>query len=191
MLGSFTSSLRPPGGPGSPDPAVARVLLASGPRVEAAVLERAEAIARASWEARRLAAVPSNIKSPAWLADEIVRMGEEAGLQARVWDDEQLRKEGFGGIVAVGQASATPPRLVQLEYTPDGIEALADIAFEVNHITQNIGARRLHTILERVVEDLSFNGPDLSNKHVTIDAKYVRGQLAEIMEKEDLTKFIL
>jgi leucyl aminopeptidase len=118
VLGAFTYSLRTPGGPGSPDPAVARILLASGPRVEAAVLERAEAIARAGWEARRLAAVPSNIKSPAWLADEIVRMGEAAGLQTRVWDDEQLRKEGFGGIVGVGQASATPPRLVQLEYTP-------------------------------------------------------------------------
>ena len=74
---------------------------------------------------------------------------------------------------------------VTVDFTSDGIEALADIAFEVNHMTQNIGARRLHTILERVVEDLSFNGPDLSNKHVTIDAKYVRGQLAEIIEKED------
>ena len=62
--------------------------------------------------------VPSNIKSPAWLADEVVRMGQAAGLEARVWDADQLEKEGFGGIVAVGRASATPPRLVQLEYAP-------------------------------------------------------------------------
>jgi leucyl aminopeptidase len=114
VLGSFTYSLRT----ADVDAPVGRILLARGPRVDAPVLERAEAIARASWEARRLAAVPSNIKSPAWLADEIVRMGEAAGLKARVWDEDQLRKDGFGGILAVGQASATPPRLVQLEYAP-------------------------------------------------------------------------
>src|SRR4051812_21259802 len=80
---------------------------------------------------------------------------------------------------------------VTLTYTPDGVEALADIAFEVNRITQNIGARRLHTILERVVEEISFEGPDRADKQVRIDARYVRGQLAEIVEKEDLTRFIL
>jgi ATP-dependent HslUV protease ATP-binding subunit HslU len=80
---------------------------------------------------------------------------------------------------------------VALEFTRDGIEALADIAFEVNRTTQNIGARRLHTILERVVENISFEGPDLKKKHVKIDSKYVRGQLQEIIEKEDLSRFIL
>src|SRR5262249_42331265 len=80
---------------------------------------------------------------------------------------------------------------VQLDFTPDGIEALADIAFEVNRTTQNIGARRLHTILERVVEDVSYEGPDLSKKRVRIDGGYVRGRLAEILQKEDLSKFIL
>jgi ATP-dependent HslUV protease ATP-binding subunit HslU len=80
---------------------------------------------------------------------------------------------------------------VKLEFAPDGLEALADIAFEVNRTTQNIGARRLHTILERVVEDVSFDGPDLADKHVVIDAGYVRGRLMEIVQKEDLSKFIL
>jgi ATP-dependent HslUV protease ATP-binding subunit HslU len=80
---------------------------------------------------------------------------------------------------------------VQLAFTGDGIEALADIAFEVNRTTQNIGARRLHTILERVVEEISYEGPDLPNKNVTIDGAYVHGRLREIMEKEDLSKFIL
>jgi leucyl aminopeptidase len=93
------------------------VLLAGGP-VGPAVLKRALGVARASWEARRLATVPSNIKSPEWLAGEIVRLGESAGLKVRVWDEGQLETEGFGGIVAVGRASATPPRLVQLEYVP-------------------------------------------------------------------------
>jgi ATP-dependent HslUV protease ATP-binding subunit HslU len=80
---------------------------------------------------------------------------------------------------------------VKLTFTLDGIEALADIAFEVNRTMQNIGARRLHTILERVVEEISYEGPDLADKHVTIDGPYVRGRLAEIIEKEDLSKFIL
>lgn len=80
---------------------------------------------------------------------------------------------------------------VSLEFTPDGIEALADIAFEVNRTAQNIGARRLHTILERVVEKISYDGPDLPDKQVKIDGNYVRSQLQEIVEKEDLSKFIL
>ena len=80
---------------------------------------------------------------------------------------------------------------VALDFTQDGIEAIADIAFEVNQTTQNIGARRLHTILERVVEDVSFEGPDLKNKRVVIDASKVRSRLDEILHKEDLSKFIL
>ncbi len=80
---------------------------------------------------------------------------------------------------------------VTLEFTRDGIEALADIAFEINRTMQNIGARRLHTILERVVEEISYEAPDLAKKRVQIDGAYVRGQIAEIMEKEDLGKFIL
>jgi ATP-dependent HslUV protease ATP-binding subunit HslU len=80
---------------------------------------------------------------------------------------------------------------VQVEYTQDGIEALADIAFEVNRTTQNIGARRLQTIMERVVEEVSFEGPDLSEKKVKIDGGYVRSRLEAIMEKEDLSRFIL
>jgi ATP-dependent HslUV protease ATP-binding subunit HslU len=80
---------------------------------------------------------------------------------------------------------------LRLEFAPDGIEAVADIACEVNRTTQNIGARRLHTILERVVEDVSFEGPDLPDKHVVIDGKYVRGRLTEILQTEDLSKFIL
>ncbi|HEV2948461.1 MAG TPA: ATP-dependent protease ATPase subunit HslU [Gemmataceae bacterium] len=80
---------------------------------------------------------------------------------------------------------------VTLEYTPDGIEALAEIAFEMNRTAQNIGARRLHTILERVVEEVSFDGPDMKSKRVKIDAAYVRARLADVLEKEDLSKFIL
>jgi ATP-dependent HslUV protease ATP-binding subunit HslU len=80
---------------------------------------------------------------------------------------------------------------VDLEFTRDGIEALADTAFEVNRTAQNIGARRLHTILEKVVEEVSYDGPDLAEKRVVVDAKYVKAKLGPIVEREDLTKFIL
>ena len=80
---------------------------------------------------------------------------------------------------------------VTLEFTPDGIEALAEIAFEVNRTTQNIGARRLHTVLERVVEEVSFEAPELPEKHVRIDGSAVRARLNAILAREDLSKFIL
>jgi ATP-dependent HslUV protease ATP-binding subunit HslU len=80
---------------------------------------------------------------------------------------------------------------VRLDFTPDGIAALAEIAYDVNRTTQNIGARRLHTILERVVEEISYEGPDLKNKKVVINGPYVRERLTTILEKEDLSKFIL
>ena len=80
---------------------------------------------------------------------------------------------------------------VTLEFTPDAIEAVADIAQEVNRSMQNIGARRLHTILERVVEEISFEAPDLPDKRVVIDGAYVRGRLADVLQREDLSRFIL
>jgi ATP-dependent HslUV protease ATP-binding subunit HslU len=80
---------------------------------------------------------------------------------------------------------------VTIEFTRDGVEALADIAFEVNRTAQNIGARRLHTILERVVEEISFDGPDLRDRRVRIDGAYVRDRLSAILQKEDLSKYIL
>jgi ATP-dependent HslUV protease ATP-binding subunit HslU len=109
-----------------------------------------------------------------------------------------LKKEDFLRILTEPKHSLTKQYAellategVQLEFTSDGIEVLADIAFEVNRTTQNIGARRLHTILERVVELVSFDGPDLENKQVRIDGNYVRDRLTSILEKEDLSKFIL
>ncbi|MBV8558482.1 MAG: HslU--HslV peptidase ATPase subunit, partial [Planctomycetaceae bacterium] len=80
---------------------------------------------------------------------------------------------------------------VTLEFTPDAIDAMADLAHQVNRSTQNIGARRLHTILERVVEDLSFDAPDRPDKHVVIDAAHVRRRLEELVKDEDLSRFIL
>ena len=84
----------------------------------AAALARAEVLGHAGWRSRFLATVPSNLKNPPWLAEQALAVAREAGLQARVWDEEQLAAEGFGGILAVGQASATPPRLIRLDYAP-------------------------------------------------------------------------
>lgn len=80
---------------------------------------------------------------------------------------------------------------VKLEFTKDGIEALADMAFQVNQTTQNIGARRLYTILERMLENASFAAPDKSLNTLSIDAAYVNDQLKAITADEDLSKFIL
>ena len=80
---------------------------------------------------------------------------------------------------------------IKLKFTPDGIEALADIAFKVNQATQNIGARRLYTILERLLEDVSFEAPGSRKKTVTVNADYVNKQLEEITKDEDLSRFIL
>ncbi len=74
--------------------------------------------ARVSLIARALANTPSNLKSPAWLADAAQQIAAQTGLTSRVWEDEQLAAEGFGGIIAVGQGSARPPRLVELRYEP-------------------------------------------------------------------------
>jgi ATP-dependent HslUV protease ATP-binding subunit HslU len=80
---------------------------------------------------------------------------------------------------------------ITLEFTPEAIDALADLAHQVNRSTQNIGARRLHTILERVVEDLSFDAPDRPDKHVVIDAEQVRQRLEALAKDDDLSRFIL
>ncbi len=80
---------------------------------------------------------------------------------------------------------------VDLQFTADGVEAFADLAFDLNRTTQNIGARRLHTILERVVEDVSFEGPDLAEKRVVIDGPLVREKIGAITKREDLSKYIL
>ncbi len=80
---------------------------------------------------------------------------------------------------------------LEIEFTPDAVDAMADYAFQVNRTTQNIGARRLHTILERVVEELSFEAPDRADKRVVIDAAHVKARLDEIAGDEDLSRFIL
>jgi ATP-dependent HslUV protease ATP-binding subunit HslU len=80
---------------------------------------------------------------------------------------------------------------VKLKFKKEGVEALADIAFHVNQTSQNIGARRLYTLLERLLEDVSFAAPHSAKKAITIDGDYVKDKLEAITANEDLTKFIL
>jgi ATP-dependent HslUV protease ATP-binding subunit HslU len=80
---------------------------------------------------------------------------------------------------------------VQLEFTEDGIRRLAEIAWQVNERTENIGARRLHTVLERLLEDVSYNASDLDRVTVTINAAYVDQNLSGLAADEDLSRYIL
>ncbi len=80
---------------------------------------------------------------------------------------------------------------VSLSFTDDGIEALAELAWQVNERTENIGARRLHTVLERLLEELSFDASENSGSAVSIDAKYVNEQLATLVADQDLSQYIL
>jgi ATP-dependent HslUV protease ATP-binding subunit HslU len=80
---------------------------------------------------------------------------------------------------------------VTLDFTPDSIGRLADIATLVNERTENIGARRLHTVMEKLLDNVSFDAPDLVEKTLTIDAAYVDRMLNEIARNEDLSRYIL
>jgi ATP-dependent HslUV protease ATP-binding subunit HslU len=80
---------------------------------------------------------------------------------------------------------------VTISFTDDAIKAIADIAAQVNEGTENIGARRLHTVMERLLEEISFTAPDRAEKKVHIDAEYVQEKLADISKDRDLSRYIL
>ena len=80
---------------------------------------------------------------------------------------------------------------IKLTFTEDALIEIAKVAAQVNENTENIGARRLHTIMEKLLEDISFDGPDLKKKTIRIDAAYVRKQLSEIVKDQDLSRYIL
>jgi ATP-dependent HslUV protease ATP-binding subunit HslU len=80
---------------------------------------------------------------------------------------------------------------VNLEFTTDAIDKIASIAVEVNSTTENIGARRLHTVMERLLEDILFDAPDIEEKNIVINASFVEKQLMDIVKNEDLSRYIL
>ena len=80
---------------------------------------------------------------------------------------------------------------VALHFTADAVEAIAEIAFTVNQRAENIGARRLYTVMERLLEEISFDAPNLVGQELVIDAEYVHAQLADVVKDEDLSRYIL
>jgi ATP-dependent HslUV protease ATP-binding subunit HslU len=109
-----------------------------------------------------------------------------------------LTKEDFVRILREPKNSLTKQTVALLEtegvkvtFTDDAIDAMAQIAYDVNRRTANIGARRLYTILERVFETISFDAPELEKKSITVSGDYVRERLSETVKDEDLSKFIL
>jgi len=80
---------------------------------------------------------------------------------------------------------------VSLRWAPEAVEAIAEIAMKVNASTENIGARRLYTIMEKLLEEISFNAPDMPGKELTIDAGYVHARLGDITRDQDLSRYIL
>ncbi len=80
---------------------------------------------------------------------------------------------------------------VAVEFSPCGIQRIAELAWQVNETTENIGARRLHTLLEKLLEEISFQAPDLTSKTIRIDADYVDSHLQRLADNEDLSRYIL
>jgi ATP-dependent HslUV protease ATP-binding subunit HslU len=80
---------------------------------------------------------------------------------------------------------------IKLIFTDEALQEVARFAARVNESSENIGARRLHTIMEKLLEEISFQGPDLKKKSVKVDVNYVRTQLADIVKDQDLSRYIL
>ncbi|QFR33937.1 ATP-dependent protease ATPase subunit HslU [Ancylobacter sp. TS-1] len=111
---------------------------------------------------------------------------------------EALTREDFRRILTETEASLVKQSValmgtegVTLSFTDDAIEALADIAVQVNASVENIGARRLQTVIERVLDELSFTAPDRSGESVTVDGAYVRERVADLAGNTDLSRYIL
>jgi len=111
---------------------------------------------------------------------------------------EALGKEEFVRILTEPRSALVKQYIalmetegIDLQFTADAIDRIADFATIVNERTENIGARRLHTVMEKLLDEISFEGPDLAEKSVTIDGGYVSRMLADIVKNEDLSRYIL
>ena len=111
---------------------------------------------------------------------------------------KSLNKADFERILIEPSASLTlqyrelmKTEGVEIEFTQDGISCIAESAFRVNEKTENIGARRLHTVLERLMDDISFNASERAGEKIVIDENYVNTALNDVVENEDLSRFIL
>ena len=117
---------------------------------------------------------PIRVELTALSADDFVRILTEPNASLTEQYEALLATEG-----------------VSLTFSVDGIQRIAELGWQVNETTENIGARRLHTMLERLLEEISYNAPDLTEKTIIIDAAYVDQHLTEFAEDEDLSRYIL
>jgi ATP-dependent HslUV protease ATP-binding subunit HslU len=117
---------------------------------------------------------PIRVELSALSADDFVRILTEPNASLTEQYEALLATEG-----------------VSLSFAADGIQRIAELGWQVNEATENIGARRLHTMLERLLEEISYNAPDLVEKTIVIDAAYVDQHLTEFAEDEDLSRYIL
>jgi len=117
---------------------------------------------------------PIRVELDALSADDFVRILTEPDASLTEQYQALLKTEG-----------------VELTFSDDGIQRIAELGWQVNETTENIGARRLHTILERLLEDVSYNAPDMVEKSINVDAAYVDSNLKEFAEDEDLSRYIL
>ncbi|MCB1460241.1 MAG: AAA family ATPase, partial [Nitratireductor sp.] len=109
-----------------------------------------------------------------------------------------LTKDDFRRILTETEASLIKQYValmgtedVTLDFTADAIDAIADVAVDLNSTIENIGARRLQTVMERILDDISFSAPDKSGESIEIDADYVRAHISELARNTDLSRFIL
>ncbi len=113
---------------------------------------------------------------------ELEALGEE--------DFVRILTEPRGALVKQYAAMMATEGLT-LDFTPDAVQRIANFACVVNDRTENIGARRLHTVMEKLLDDISFDAPDLASKTITIDAEYVARMLADVVKNDDLSRYIL
>ncbi len=132
------------------------------------------------------------IASPSDLIPELQgRLPIRVELQALTVNDFERILTEPNASVTVQYKALMGTEGVNVEFTDDGIRRIAEAAWQVNETTENIGARRLHTVLERLMEDISYDASDRHGDSVTIDAEYVSKHLDELVADEDLSRFIL
>ncbi|RRO01564.1 HslU--HslV peptidase ATPase subunit [Pectobacterium aquaticum] len=132
------------------------------------------------------------VASPSDLIPELQgRLPIRVELQALTTEDfERILTEPSASLTEQYKALMATEG-VNISFTPDGIRRIAEAAWQVNESTENIGARRLHTVMERLIEDVSYDASEMNGQNVTIDADYVRNHLDELVADEDLSRFIL
>ena len=139
-----------------------------------------------------IAAGAFHVSKPSDLIPELQgRFPIRVELESLTIDDfKRILTEPKNALIKQYQAMMATEEVV-IDFTDDAIDAIANFAARVNEQTENIGARRLQTIMEKLLEEISFEGPDLEPKNQTIDARYVESMLAETVKDQDLSRYIL